>query len=359
MKSGLLAWSPHLHFLSLPPKRLIPVSAAVESSVNEQSLLTARERRQLRNERRESKPGTNWKEEVENMLAEKPKEKKVPWREKLNLDKLALLGPQWWIVRVSSGAAQYTSGVLARSLARKFPDVDFKVIELDWIVELLDFGLMGDGTVLSEVYFPSVNETRKLKNGSLSVKSKALYPGSVFLRCVLNTEIHDFVRQCRGVGGFVANKVGNTKMQINKPKPLPAVEMEAIMRQEKEEQEKADEAFKAEQQREETLNPEKMNLVYTDSRLTSGESTEPIIESKPKRRSRKTSRPVGDQLTKEGDKLLRPGSTVRVVSGTFTDFAGVLEKLDRKTKRATVGLALFGKQTLVDLDVNEIVLETK
>ncbi|KAE9447698.1 hypothetical protein C3L33_20379, partial [Rhododendron williamsianum] len=325
MKPGLLAWSPHLHFLSLPtplslpPKRLIPVSAAVESSVNEQSLLTARERRQLRNERRESKPGTNWKEEVENMLAEKPKEKKVPWREKLNLDKLALLGPQWWIVRVSRGSAQYISGV----------------------------------------YFPSVNETRKLKNGSLSVKSKALYPGSVFLRCVLNTEIHDFVRECRGVGGFVANKVGNTKMQINKPKPLPAVEMEAIFRQEKDEQEKADEAFKEEQQREETLNPEKINLVYTDSRLTSGESTEPIIESKPKRRSRKTSRPVGDQLTKEGDKLLRPGSTVRVVSGTFTDFAGVLEKLDRKTKRATVGLALFGKQTLVDLDVNEIVLETK
>lgn len=137
MKPGLLAWSPHLHFLSLPtplslpPKRLIPVSAAVESSVNEQSLLTARERRQLRNERRESKPGTNWKEEVENMLAEKPKEKKVPWREKLNLDKLALLGPQWWIVRVSRGSAQYISGVLARSLARKFPDVDFKVIELD------------------------------------------------------------------------------------------------------------------------------------------------------------------------------------------------------------------------------------
>lgn len=94
-------------------------------------------------------------------------------------------------------------------------------------------------------------------------------------------------------------------------------------------------AFKEEQQREETLNPEKINLVYTDSRLTSGESTEPIIESKPKRRSRKTSRPVGDQLTKEGDKLLRPGSTVRVVSGTFTDFAGVLEKLDRKTKRVS------------------------
>lgn len=124
-------------------------------------------------------------------------------------------------------------------------------------------------------------------------------------------------------------------MQINKPKPLPAVQMEAIFRQQKEEQEKADEAFKEEQQREETLNPEKMNLVYTDSQLTSGESTEPIIESKPKRRSRKTSRPVGDQ-SKEGDKLLRPGSTVRVVSGTFTDFAGVLEKLDRKTKRVSL-----------------------
>ncbi|KAF7142832.1 hypothetical protein RHSIM_Rhsim05G0202600 [Rhododendron simsii] len=334
MHNGHLAWSPHLHLLSLPtplslpPKRLIPVSAAVESSVNEQSLLTARERRQLRNERRESKPGTNWKEEVENMLAEKPKEKKVPWREKLNLDKLALLGPQWWIVRVSRGSAEYISGVLARSLARKFPDVDFKV------------------------YFPSVNETRKLKNGSLSVKSKALYPGSVFLRCVLNTEIHDFVRDYRGVGGFVANKVGNTKMQINKPKPLPAVEMEAIFRQEKEEQEKADEAFKEEQQREETLNPEKMNLTLQVSLRNL------IIRQKGSKVKYQilVTEVIGLHSSIFVYLLTSWGMYISVVFRNCqeTDLVFEIDFL-----QATVGLALFGKQTLVDLDVNEIVLETK
>lgn len=55
---------------------------------------------------------------------------------------------------------------------------------------------------------------------------------------------------------------------MNRPKPLPTDDMEEIFQRAKEEQEKADETFKEEQQREETINPEKMNLVYTDSRLT-------------------------------------------------------------------------------------------
>lgn len=342
MKQGLLTWNPSLHFLSLPTPlspptmRFTSVSATAESSVNEQSLLTARERRQLRNEKRESKTGHNWKEEVEEMLRKKPKVKKIPWKEEFNLDRLGQLGPQWWVLRVPRSSAQYTSERLARSLERKFPHMDIKV------------------------YYPVVNVTRKLKNGSYSVKPKALFPSNVFLRCIMNKDIHDFVRESAGIGGFVTTKVGNTKKQMNRPKPLPTDDMEEIFRQAKEEQEKADEAFKEEQQREETINPEKINLVFTDSQLTPGEFTESTIDPKPKRRSRKTSRlPTHDQLIREQDKLLRPGSTVRVVSGSFAEFTGVLEKLDRKTERATVGLALFGKQTLVDLDVNEIVLETK
>lgn len=61
-----------------------------------------------------------------------------------------------------------------------------------------------------QMYTPAVQEKKRLKNGTISIKPKPLFPGCVFLRCVLNKEIHDFVRECDGVGGFVGSKVGNT-----------------------------------------------------------------------------------------------------------------------------------------------------
>ncbi|XP_052173649.1 uncharacterized protein LOC127788968 [Diospyros lotus] len=339
MKQGLLSWSPCRPLLSLPtslsprsrtthfPKTSNSVSATLNST--EESPLTARERRQLRNERRETKPAYNWKEEVEERLIKKPKKRYASWTEELNLDNLALLGPQWWVVRVSRVSGQTTAELLARSLARNFPDMDFKV------------------------YVPAVQVKRKLKNGSLSVKPKSLFPGCVFLRCILNKEIHDFIREYDGVGGFVGSKVGNKKRQINKPRPVSTDDMEAIFQQAKEEQAKTDQAFKEEQQAEGAVNIEDLNVVYTDSQLSSKYSTESVVVSKPRRQSRKTS------SSPTGDKLLRQGSSVRILSGTFAEFTGVLKKLERKTGRATVGFTLFGKETLVDLDVNEIVVETK
>lgn len=144
MKVGLLSWSSCSRFLSMPSsttlkahthKPLVSTIAATIESVNERSL-TSRERRQLRNERRESKPTYNWREEVEERLLKKPKKRYTSWTEELNLDNLALLGPQWWVVRVSRVSGQETAERMARSLARNFPNVDFKVI-LVW-----DMGLV-------------------------------------------------------------------------------------------------------------------------------------------------------------------------------------------------------------------------
>lgn len=61
-----------------------------------------------------------------------------------------------------------------------------------------------------QMYFPSVQTKRKLKNGSITVKPKPLFPGYVFLKCVLNKDVHDFIRDYEGVGGFVGSMVGNT-----------------------------------------------------------------------------------------------------------------------------------------------------
>lgn len=135
LKHWLLSWSPRCP-LFLPPKfsanslKLrcagFRISATLES-VNE-SQLTARERRKLRNERRENNPANNWREEVEEKLIKKPKKRYASWTEELNLDNLALLGPQWWIVRVARVTGHYTAERLARSLARNFPSMDFQVM---------------------------------------------------------------------------------------------------------------------------------------------------------------------------------------------------------------------------------------
>ncbi|KAL6133132.1 hypothetical protein ACLB2K_065369 [Fragaria x ananassa] len=329
MTQGLLQWSPCHHSLSLLPISIptskhthlpLSISASLESSTQQQQQLSARERRQLRNERRESKAGTRWKEKVEEKLLEKPTQKFAHWKEELNINNLAREGPQWWIVRVSRIKGQETAQLIARLLARNYPHMDFKV------------------------YAPSIPDRRKLKNGTYSVKAKPLFPGCVFLRCVLDKEIHDFVTELDGVGGFIGAKVGNTKRQINRPRPVSEFDMEAIFAKAKEEQEKADLAFQQEQQ--------------LSAELKSSDAAKSTGDAKPKRRSGKASDPLINGSSTAKDKNLVLGSKVRVLSGTFAEYEGSLKKLNQRTKKATVAFMLFGKESLVDLDVSEIVSET-
>lgn len=60
-----------------------------------------------------------------------------------------------------------------------------------------------------QVYYPTVREQRVLKNGSCTTKLKPICPGCIFLHCVLNKEIHDCIRECDAVGGFLGFQVGN------------------------------------------------------------------------------------------------------------------------------------------------------
>lgn len=47
--------------------------------------------------------------------------------DELNLDNLAKLGPQWWVIRVGRLKGHDTAQFLARSLAKNYPDMEFKV----------------------------------------------------------------------------------------------------------------------------------------------------------------------------------------------------------------------------------------
>lgn len=332
MNQGLLQWSRcYPTSLSSSTSSSIPfspkfrhitlISATLNSSIEdeEHQKLPARERRKLRNERREQN-AINRREEQETRLADKRKKMNASWVADLNLGNLAPLGPRWWIVRVTRGIFEYKAESLARALSKNYPDMEFKT------------------------YIPAVQEKRKLKNGSFSVKSKPLYPGCIFLRCVMNKEIHDFIRECYGVQGFIGSQVGNTKRQIIKPRPVSEHDMEAVFRRAKEEQEKADKAFQNEQKVVPAIETSNLDSQTSDLETQNGE--------KPKRRTRKSSEPASKERT---NKLPKRGSTVKVVSGAFAQFSGILKTLDRKNGRATVGFTLFGKEMLAEVDVNDVV----
>lgn len=63
--------------------------------------------------------------------------------------------------------------------------------------------------VCFQLFTPAVHVKGRLKNGSYSTTPKPLFPGCIFLRCVLNKELHDFIREYDGIGGFLGSKVGS------------------------------------------------------------------------------------------------------------------------------------------------------
>lgn len=297
--------------------------ASIEEGGGEGDLST-RERRHLRNERRESRAAAagSWREEVEERLTVKPKKKYTSSTEKLNLDTLALLGPNWWLVRVRQANCHETADRFARAFAMKYPDREFKM------------------------YIPAVKVKRKLKNGTISIKPRLIIPGSLFLYCILNKEIHDFIRECDGIGGFLGSTVRNNKREIYRPKPVAADELEAILKQAQEEQELADQEFEKYQAKESS------NEDF-EAQSSSGSSTKTnyVSPTKQKRKSRKS---IERENLLGGYDSLVPGSSVRVLSGSFTDYTGYLKEVNRKTGKATVGLMLFGKESFVELEVNQI-----
>ncbi|GJX47594.1 plastid transcriptionally active 13 [Tanacetum coccineum] len=302
--------------VSIKKKATVVRATALMEETTSLSSLTTKEKRELRKVNRDSKIGTyNWREDVEEKLLKKPKKQFSSWKEELNLDLLAHMGPQWWILKVSRAKGKDTVERMLQALHKNFPDAEFKV------------------------FTAAVDEKTKLKSGKISIKPKPLYPGCVFLHCILNRELHNFIKEdCEGVGGFIGRMVGNTKKQINKPRPVSETDMEAIFQEVKEKQEASDKAFE-----EEHLKSLESNIVDKNSLSLSGKK---VVTGKTTKRSRKPSGPI-------------LGSTVRIVSGTFTDFTGTIKKLDKKRGLVTVGFTLFGKDTIADLNLSEIVEEQK
>ena len=48
------------------------------------------------------------------------------------------------------------------------------------------------------------------------------------------------------------------------------------------------------------------------------------------------------------------GDRVRVISGHFENFEGTVDTIDRESGRVTIGITIFGRTTLVELESWEV-----
>lgn len=68
---------------------------------------------------------------------------------------------------------------------------------------------------------------------------------------------------------------------------------------------------------------------------------------------------IMQRLQQVGDKprpktLFEPGELVRVSEGPFTDFNGVVEKVDYDKSRLKLSVSIFGRSTSVELDFSQV-----
>ncbi|MBQ8525502.1 MAG: transcription termination/antitermination factor NusG [Clostridia bacterium] len=48
------------------------------------------------------------------------------------------------------------------------------------------------------------------------------------------------------------------------------------------------------------------------------------------------------------------GDNVRIVSGAFVDKIGIVESIDKTSRKVNVGIVMFGRKTVLELDINHV-----
>ncbi|GLJ40722.1 hypothetical protein SUGI_0841660 [Cryptomeria japonica] len=234
--SSSLSSHPSSKFSSYPLHKIKCSSASSNVEINDGKLLSAKDRRKMRNERREeaisSKPP--WREVVEERLLATPKMPNL--RYLLNLDTLAEEGVSWWTLCVRKTSERSAAKNLFIEFRRQYPDAEL------------------------EIFVPEVPFRKEMKDGSYSKRMKILFPGYIFIKCLLNKEIHDLIRYSPSIRGFSGTKVGNSTRWIMRPNPISNAKIEEMLKRVNEEKEKCSQEIEDELLKEKR-NKKKDNLV--------------------------------------------------------------------------------------------------
>jgi len=156
----------------------------------------------------------------------------------------------------------------------------------------------GDLLAEGKKYYAQSNGRVEVKNLGVrkeiliaKTKRKKLFPGYVFIEMIMNDEGYNFVRSVPGVYGFLS--------EGRKPVPLKAKDVRALLRLAGVEEYEAKKA-------------EKIELDFD----------------------------IGD--------------TVKIISGPFEDFIGVVKELDPQRQMLKVAVTLLGRETPVELHISEV-----
>ena len=48
------------------------------------------------------------------------------------------------------------------------------------------------------------------------------------------------------------------------------------------------------------------------------------------------------------------GDNVKIISGAFVDRIGIVEAVDKPNRKVSVGVVMFGRKTVLELDINHV-----
>ena len=174
---------------------------------------------------------------------------------------------KWYVVHTQSGYENKVQGNLAQRIQsmNKEDSIHEVVIPLENVVEF--------------------------KQGKRVEVQKKMFPGYILVRCRMNDEVWNVIRNTPGITGFVGS--------ANKPSPLPRKEVESFLG-------------------------------------TAGEADGQVIKrAKPR---------MGYEQ----------GETVRVKEGPFADFSGEIIEINEDQLKLKVLVNIFGRETPVELEFAQV-----
>lgn len=269
----------------------------LESSETTDQALTSRERRQLRKKNRllsmEPEERKKKKATFEDILIEtlQTKKKQKAKVDDSSLDFLEEKGMLWWSLTVSQNAEISVQEELREALRSAFQSLEF------------------------ETFVPARPTFKVNHKGEALRGLEIMSPGCLYLKCALNQEIVDAALALYRVRGFVSRTTGIGRNQMVIPVEISLKEIESFRKK--------------------------------------IETQELVVKEREEAFAAKQRDSVADETEKSTPSKIEVGANVKVVKGTFKDYSGKVESVERKKVKLTIDI--LGRKAPIEVTVDHVV----